>query len=114
LHSTEILNSRGKAGKQRVTLIQNVEIVLEERNENKFERSSEVFLVNNFPVDQRSKARKFLRNLREDKAGSRPRRENESHAQVQDRKSNYHQMCGTCLFEIIEGSLWLGLTSLVT
>ena len=96
LQTAEILNTSWKAGKRTVNLIQDLEIGLDEPNEHEFDRSSEVFLVNHFPVDQRSKARDFLRNLRQDNAVLGSRRENDSHAQVEDEKTYDHQMCGIC------------------
>ena len=49
-----------------------------------------------FRTKNRSKARNFLRNLREENAAWRSRRENDSHAEVEDRKSHDHQMCRIC------------------
>jgi len=63
LKTAEILNTRGKVGKRTINLIQDLEIGLDEPNEEEFERSLKVLLVNHFPVDKRSKARNYLRNL---------------------------------------------------
>jgi hypothetical protein len=60
LHTAEVLNTRGKAGKRTVNLMHGLETRMEEPNEDEFERSAEVYLVNHFPVDPRSESRNFL------------------------------------------------------